>query len=336
MARDLTTSPIERQNVLNNRIAIPRIQDAIGIRSLEFNGKYYLTKQMVAEFFDVDVRTIDNYLSTYEDELKHNGYFLCKGKMLKEFKLHFAHEIDFASKTTQLGLFDFRSFLDIGMLLNDSEKAKKLRSAILDIVIATINEKAGGGTKYINWRDREYLPAAIHEDNYRKNFTAAINKCVEGHKTFKYSQITDMIYKAVFFEKAKEYKELLNLKETDNARLTMYSEVLRVISSFENGVAFAIRQESEKTGSVISIQRVRELVDEQAASPAMTPFLYDARQKMASRDFGFRDIYHENISDYLKALSPEEFERFIGSESLELEKLLDSDENRAVLKRLKQ
>lgn len=78
------------------------------------------------------------------------------------------------------------------------------------------------------------------------------------------------------------------------------------------------------------------MVDEQAASPAMTPFLYDARQKMASRDFGFRDIYHENISDYLKALSLEEFERFIGSESLELEKLLDSDENRAVLKRLKQ
>ena len=45
--------------------------------------------------------------------------------MLKEFKLRFAHEIDFASKTTQLGLFDFRSFLNIGMLLNDSDKAKK-------------------------------------------------------------------------------------------------------------------------------------------------------------------------------------------------------------------
>ena len=76
-------------------------------------------------------------------ELKNNGYILCKGKMLSEFKLHFAHEIDFASKTTQLGLFDFRAFLNIGMLLSDSEKAKKLRSVILDIVIATINEKAG-------------------------------------------------------------------------------------------------------------------------------------------------------------------------------------------------
>ncbi len=336
MTQDLTTSQIERQNVLNNRIAIPRIQDAIGVHALEFEGKFYLTKQMVADFFEVDMRTIDNYLSTYESELKNNGYILCKGKMLSEFKLHFAHEIDFASKTTQLGLFDFRAFLNIGMLLSDSEKAKKLRSVILDIVIATINEKAGGGTKYINWRDREYLPAAIQEENYRKNFTSAVNECVEGHTTFKYSQVTDMIYSAVFFEKAKEYKELLKLNKKDSARATMYAEVLRVISSFENGIASAIRQEFGQTGSLLSIRRVQALIKEQAESAAMKPFLYDARQKMASRDLGFRDVFHENISDYLKALSPEDFERFIGSESLDLEKLLDNDENRAVLNRLKQ
>ena len=126
MAQDLTTSQIERQNILNNRIAIPRIQESLGVQTFEFEGRFYLTKQMVADYFEVDVRTIDNYLSNYEEGLKHNGYVLCKGKMLKEFKLRFAHEIDFASKTTQLGLFDFRSFLNIGMLLNDSDKAKKL------------------------------------------------------------------------------------------------------------------------------------------------------------------------------------------------------------------
>lgn len=336
MTQDLTVSKIERQNVLNNKIAIRGIQDAIGVSSFEFNGNHYLTKQMVADFFEVDTRTIDNYLSTNEEELKHNGYILCKGKMLKEFKLRFAHEMNFTSKITQLGLFDFRSFLNIGMLLNESEKARKLRSKILDIVIATINEKAGGGTKYINWKDREYLPAAIEEEGYRKNFTSSINECVKGHNTFKYSQVTDLIYKAVFCEKAREYKVLLNLKETDNARATMYSEVLRVISSFENGIAHAIRQEFKKTGEMLSINRVQELINEQASSPAMSPFLYDARQKMASRDLGLRDIYHENIAGYLKALSPEEFERFIGNESLELEDLLDNDENRAVLNRLKQ
>lgn len=336
MSQDLTTSQIERQNILNNNVAIPRIQEALGITALEFNGKFYLTKQMVADFFEVDVRTIDNYLSTYEDELKYNGYILCKGKMLNEFKLQFAHEISFASKTTQLGLFDFRSFLNIGMLLRDSEKARQLRGAILDIVIATINEKAGGGTKYINWRDREFIPAAIMEENYRKNFTSAVNECVDGHKNFKYSQVTDLIYKAIFYEKAGEYKKLLHLEEKDNARSTMYAEVLRVISSFENGVGSAIREKYKETGTALSMQDVQDLISKQAASAAMLPFLYDARQKMASRDFGLRDVYHENISGYLKALSPEEFEKFIGSESLDLEKLLDNDENRSVLNRLKQ
>lgn len=51
---------------------------------------------------------------------------------------------DFGSKTTQLGLFDFRSFLNLGMLLTTSDKAKYVRARILDIVIATINEKTGG------------------------------------------------------------------------------------------------------------------------------------------------------------------------------------------------
>ena len=110
--------------------------------------------------------------------MKHNGYVLCKGKALKEFKLQFAHLINEASKTTQLGLFNFRSFLNIGMLLTESERAKALRSEILDIVIATINEKTGGGTKFINRRDINYLSAAITEENYRKTLTSDISQMV--------------------------------------------------------------------------------------------------------------------------------------------------------------
>ena len=335
MAKDLTTSAIERQNVLNNNSAIPRIQNALDIEAYHFEGKYYLTKQMVADFYEVDSRTIDNYLSSHEDELKHNGYFLCKGKRLKDFKLQFGHENNFVSKITQLGLFDFRAFLNIGMLLAESEKAKRVRSLILDIVISTINEKAGGGTKYINWRDRDFLPAAIQEENYRKNLTAPINDYVDGHPTYKYASITDMIYKAVFHENAKQYKELLKLEPKDNAKATMYAEVLRVISSFENGVGSAIQDLSVRLNRKISIQEVQTLINEQAESPAMSPFLYDARQKMASLDLGLRDVYHDGIAGYLRAVSPEEFERFIGSDSVDLEKLLDNDENKHVLERLK-
>lgn len=335
MTRDLTTSAIERQNILNNNMAILRIKEVLDIETFQYEGKYYLTKQMVAEFYEVDIRTIDNYLASNEKELKHNGYFLCKGKKLKEIKLQFAHEKTFSTKTTQLSLFDFRAFLNIGMLLAESEKAKKVRSLILDIVISTINEKAGGGTKYINWRDREYLPAAIQEDNYRKNLTSSINAYVDGHPTYKYSVVTDMIYKAVFRENAKEYKDLLKLEPKDNARATMYAEVLRVISSFENGVGAAIHNKYNELNRKLTIAEVQMLISEQAESPVMVPFLYDARQKMASRDLGLRDVYHDNIAEYIRAMSPEEFDRFIGTESIDLEKLLDNDENRKTLERLK-
>lgn len=182
--KDLTVSNIERQNVLNNRFAINKIQEQLDITGMLFEGEYWLTKKMVADFYGVYVSTIDRYLASNGDELKHNGYVLCKGKSLKEFKLQFAHLINEASKTTQLGLFNFRAFLNMGMLLTESERAKTLCSMILDFVIATIHKKTGGETKYINRRDINYIPAAITEENYRKNLTSVISQYVQGHQTY--------------------------------------------------------------------------------------------------------------------------------------------------------
>ena len=125
MNNKLTLSNIERQNVLNNRLAIDAINKELNITGMLFNGEYLFTKQMVADFYEVNISTIDRYLSEYSDELKHNGYFLCRGKQLKEFKLQFAHLINEASKTTQLGLFNFRSLLNMGMLLSESEKPSR-------------------------------------------------------------------------------------------------------------------------------------------------------------------------------------------------------------------
>lgn len=223
------------------------------------------------------------------------------------------------------------------MLLTESEKAKRVRARILDIVISTINTRAGGGTKFINTRDIDFLPAAIEEDNYRKNFTSAVGKCVQGHKNFKYAQITDFIYQAIFKEKAREYRALLRLDKDDNVRRTLYAEVLRCISSFENGVGYAIQSEYKANrGEPLTVDRVKELISEQEQSPAMQPFIYDARTKMASRDVAFRDALHNNIAGYLRAVTPEEFDRFIGEKSIDFDDIMNLPENREVLKRLKQ
>ena len=159
--KDLTVSNIERQNILNNRFAINKIQKRLDIAGLEFEGEYRFTKKMVADFYEVEERTIERYLEKNSTELSYNGYILCKGKRLKELKLQFAPVINVGSKTTQLGLFNFRAFINIGMLLTESDKAKAVRSMILDLVISSINDKTGGGTKYINRRDINYIPAAI-------------------------------------------------------------------------------------------------------------------------------------------------------------------------------
>lgn len=333
--KDLTTSDIERQNVLNNRFAVDEMQRQLGIEGMLFEGEYRFTKKMVADFYGVDISTINRYLDSNGEELKHNGYVLCKGKTLREFKLQFDHLINETSKITQLGLFNFRAFLNMGMLLAESEKAKALRSMILDVVIATINERTGGGTKYINRRDVNYLTAAITEENYRRNLTAAINQYVYGHPTYKYAQVTDLIYKAVFKENAKEYRKILRLAPKDNVRQTLYAEVLLVISSFENGLAAYIEARFKENGSVpLTIDEVAELIDELSEHPMQKPYIHDARTKMASRDYSFRDAYHGNIADYLRAVTPEEFERFIGDQSVDFDQILA--ENKDVLKRLKQ
>lgn len=332
--KDLTTSNVERQNVLNNRFAVEKIQSYLDVSGILFEGEYLFTKKMVADFYQVDERTIERCLETNSRELEANGYILCKGKRLKEIKLLFAPVINVGSKTTQLGLFNFRAFLNVGMLLTESEQAKSIRSLILDLVIASINDKAGGGTKYINRRDVNYLPVAITEENYRKHLTSAINLYVEGHKTYKYAQITDLIYKAIFKENAKEYREILRLQSKDNLRHTLYAEVLLVVASFENALAEYIKDFAMKEGKKLSLHDVEGIVQDLAKHPMQRPYLNDARTKMASRDYSFRDSYHGNIAEYLQAITPDEFERFLGDRSVDFDQILA--ENKDVLRRLKQ
>ena len=129
MPKDLTTSRLDRQNILNNEIAVEEIQEKSGVEGILWNEKLYFTREMTASFFEVDTRTISRYIDQYNDELVENGYEVLKGKRLKEFKETaqiFGKDINVPTKTTVLGIFDFRSFLNLSMLLSESEKARAL------------------------------------------------------------------------------------------------------------------------------------------------------------------------------------------------------------------
>ena len=325
MSKDLTNSQIDRQNILNNSFAVQEIQKATNITGVTFEGITRLTKEQVSLFFGVDVRTIERYLESNRDELGLNGYVVLKGQKLKAFreaiKEQFVTDINVGSKVRNLGVFDFRSLLNIAMLLTESEVARVLRQTILDIVIDTINKRTGGGTKYINQRDEEFLQASFSEGNYRKEFTDALKKYVN-MGSFKYPLYTDKVYISIFKENSKEYRKILKLHEKDKVRDTFYSEILDLIASFEFGFSKLLEQESKEKNRMLNALETEKLYQEFESQHHWTPLVERARNKMASRDLVFRDALHQQLSEYITPLQRDEFERFLGDKSKELEERL--------------
>ena len=337
MAKDLTNSSLERQNILNNPYAVHEIQKATNLQGVRFEDGVRFVKEQVADFFGIDIRTIERYLEAHGDELEHNGYEVLKGKKLQAFReaisAQFVTDIDVGSKVRSLGIFDFRSLLNIAMLLTESETARVLRQTILDVVIDTINQRTGGGTKYINQRDEDFIQASFAEENYRKEFTNALRDYVD-MGTFKYPLYTDKIYLSIFRENAKEYRKILKLHEKDNVRDTFYSEILDLIASFEFGFAKLIEESANRKGSQLSSYETDHLYKEFESQAHWKPLIERARNKMASRDLAFRDALHQQLEEYITPVQKMDFERFLGEKSKELAERLE--EAKDVFKRLKE
>lgn len=338
MAHDLTTSAVARRNVLNNRFALGKLEQHLALGGLVIDGEALFFKSHVADILDIDERTIDRYLASNEAELKANGYVILKGKALKNMKMAQVDDINvvdlIGAKTPSLGVFSFRAVLNMAMLVTESERAKAIRSRMLDIVLDVVVEKAGGQTRFINQRDQDYLPAAFQEDSYRKQFTDALRDCLD-MGNLKYALYTDKIYQAVFCECAKEYKQVLRLAEGESTRDTMYAEVLRTLASFESGLAVQIRQKSDALGRKLKSAEADALLAEAANSPFLKPMIDDARVRMASRDLGFRDALHQKLEAYVQAVPEADYERFLGERSAALEERLSDPKLLAVLQRLK-
>lgn len=325
--KNLTTSEIARQNVLNNKYALEEVNNAIGLRGVVFEGELKFTKQQLSSFFEVSERTINSVLLQNEKELKSNGYDVIKDNRLRLFKLAISEsnvkEVNFPNKTPQLGIFNFRAFINIAMLLTKSERAREVRSLVLDIVIDTINKRTGGNTKYINQRDEDFVFNLLNNKDYHKEMVLALRDCVD-LGNIKYLLYNDKVYRSVFKEDADEYRKVLKLSNEDDERHTMYSEILDLIASYEAGFADELRKEYIRLGRKLSQTETDLLYTKFEQQRLWVPLVNKARSKMASRDLCFRDALHTNLTEYIDAVSADDFERFIGDKSMELSKRLEN------------
>ena len=339
MPKELTNSVIHRQNILNNPYALEEIRRATEIKGVVFEGETVVLKSQVARFFEVTPRTVENYLSRYESELAQNGYEVLTGKRLKSFKncardsddreIHFG----IIEKTPRLGIFNFRAFLNLAMLLVESDKARLLRKTILDIAIDTINVRTGGGTKYINQRDEGFLRSLFNSEEYRSQFTDALRDYVDLGK-FKYPLYTNKIYVSIFKENAQEYAKVLRLSKTDKVRNTFYTEIINLVASYESGLAEELKTRYLQLGRSLSAIETDETFFKFENAALWKPLIDSARVKMASRDLAFRDSLHLQLQDHIAPLGREDFDRFLGEKSRELSERIE--EAQEVMKRLKE
>lgn len=360
MKKDLTTSNLDRKNILNNNVAIQEVYHQVGFFGFKHDGKFRFTKQQLADYFEVDIRTIERTVENHKNEVIESGYEIYTGIKLKDFKdkifdfvkkvndgdyvpdisvgnmiQSFENEIDNLSKTPQLAVFTYKSFLNVGMVLTGSEKAQNLRSAILDIVIDVLNQKLGGKAKFINQREEEFIPSVIREYNYRQEFTNSLDYYIAENK-FKYAQLTDKIYKSIFKENAKEYRQILKLSSKESVRSTMYSEVLDLIAGYENGFSTFLKIESEELGRKLGLSEANLLFEkyDKLTEATLIPLREKARSLMASRDLAFRDALHEKLKNYIDEVSTDDYDKFLGDRSMDLEQRLK--DNQDVFKRLKE
>lgn len=334
--RDLTDSQRDRQNILNNRYALEKVEENLQLAhaGISYEGEQVFTKQQVANLLAIDERTIERYLSSHADELGQNGYRVLKGKSLKNFKLLHVSDMNVGDKTPALGIFSFRAVLNLAMLVTESERARAIRGRVLDIVIDVMAERAGGHTRYINQRDQDYLPAAYQEFNYRQEFTRALDDHLDMGK-HKYAIYTNKTYLAIFRENAGEYKKILRLAEKDNLRDTLYAEVLQAVASFENGIAHELEKKAGELGRKLQPVELDELFAHAEDNPFLKPVIENARVRMASRDLCFRDALHHKLETYVQTVPEGDFDKFLGETSKTLEERLSDPETLEVFKRLK-
>lgn len=327
-------SKVSRDNVLNNQLAINELQGSIKVPGIILDGEYYITTRQVADYFNVTTRTIEQVINNNREELQKNGYRILSSKELGALKNTGVTENNFGNLdfVPKLAVFNFKAFLNIGMLLTGSDNAKKLRNQILNTAVEIVNRKAGGNTKYINQRDENYIIAAYYNEGYRQEFVDALKDHVEAGNT-KYPNYTDKIYKCIFKENAKEYKSILDLNKKDRVRETMYAEVITAISGFEASIAQHIKDRASRLGRLLTRSEVDDIFSEVSADPMAKPYIEMARTKMASLDQGLRNRTHGELVSYINPLNKDDFERFLGEKSKELSDRID--ENLEVFKRLK-
>lgn len=121
----------------------------------------HVTTQMVANYFEVGLKTLESLVRDHRAELESNGYRVMTGPELTSFK-----KVGLLDKHVgrHLALFTRRTVLNVAMLLRDSIVARQVRTHLLDIEQdARVPHQSGPVENSVFHRLAEWLDARVVE-----------------------------------------------------------------------------------------------------------------------------------------------------------------------------
>lgn len=154
-AEELLENRDLREQLINRLEVLDKVKQVVTMPNTEL-----LTVEQVADYYEVEVQVIQKIATRHYDELTEDGYRkYSKNEIVKILTERNGHEVQnvkslktktiitinnitFTINNTGLRLFTRRALLRVGMLLRDSEIAKRIRTYLLDVEnLATEEQK---------------------------------------------------------------------------------------------------------------------------------------------------------------------------------------------------
>ncbi|PZT57465.1 hypothetical protein [Paenibacillus silvae] len=187
---------IDDQTLRNEYIVKTEILNKVKALSLLPDGEN-MTIRQAAEYYEVSIETIRKVIQRNRQELSDDGIKTLYSKDLKEYRLTLGHDVPELNRVPSAIILNRKCLLRVGMLLRDSEVAKKVREYLLRVEEALTDSQKGEILG--DWNDDELLlvEKTIQEEKKKGNTKKAAIEIVakilnrkENNINQKYYQIT--------------------------------------------------------------------------------------------------------------------------------------------------
>lgn len=154
-------------------------------------GNEFATVKQVADFYGVPQSTIGSVVEDNRAELETNGYSVLRGAAVNPFR----GSAKLSPKARSLALFTRTAVLNVGMLLTESEVARKVRAYLLAVEATATPEHKATAIELIRLQERQ---------DY-KNILGALKQggAVSGED---YRMVQNSLYMGLFGKTASEIK----------------------------------------------------------------------------------------------------------------------------------